>query len=179
MLLLLSWIGTSLGAAEGTGVSVSAREKRAVRIAHRTEAIARRASAALPPPLEIDSREAELIARTLYGECRSCAAIEQAAVAWCILNRADAYQLSVEQVVTAPGQFQGYAAGNPVPEDLYAMAADVLARRAREARGETDVGRVLPADYLWFYGDGRHNYFRNRYAGGAVWDWSLPSPYII
>lgn len=43
--------------------------------------------------------------------------------------------------------------------------------------GETDTGRVLPSDYLWFSGDGKHNYFRNAYKGGETWDWSLPSPY--
>lgn len=48
---------------------------------------------------------------------------------------------------------------------------DVLAKMVwGEARG-------VPSDYLWFSGDGKHNYFRNAYKGGETWDWSLPSPY--
>ena len=47
----------------------------------------------------------------------------------------------------------------------------------RKKMGETNTGRVLPSDYLWFSGDGKHNYFRNAYKGGETWDWSLPSPY--
>ena len=42
---------------------------------------------------------------------------------------------------------------------------------------QVEVGRVLPADYLWFSGDGKRNHFRNAYRGGDRWDWSLPSPY--
>ena len=45
------------------------------------------------------------------------------------------------------------------------------------AHGQVEVGRVLPADYLWFSGDSKRNHFRNAYKGGTVWDWSLPSPY--
>ncbi len=176
-LLVLAWIGTCLGAVEIAEGTVRARDKNAVRVSQSLRAIAVQAAEAVPPPPSIDSRDAELIAKTLYGECRSCASVEQAAVAWCILNRADTYHMSVEQVVTAPSQFMGYSARNPVPEDLYAIAADVLERHAREAIGETDVGRVLPEDYLWFYGDGRHNHFRNRYVGGSTWNWSLPNPY--
>ena len=39
------------------------------------------------------------------------------------------------------------------------------------------AGRVLPKEYLFFGGDGTHNYFRTKWDGGTVWDWSLPSPY--
>lgn len=46
-----------------------------------------------------------------------------------------------------------------------------------EREGQVEVGRVLPADYLWFSGDGKRNHFRNAYRGGDRWDWSLPSPY--
>ena len=40
------------------------------------------------------------------------------------------------------------------------------------------MGRTIPADYLYFEGDGKENYFRKEYQGdGAMWDWSLPDPY--
>ena len=39
------------------------------------------------------------------------------------------------------------------------------------------LGRVLPREYLFFTGDGKHNHFRTEWDGGQVWDWSLQSPY--
>lgn len=133
------------------------------------------------PPITIDPYEAELIAKTLYGEARGCSTTEQAAVVWCILSRVDAtgYGMgrSVEHVITFPNQFLGYSANNPVLPELYDLAVDVLTRWEREKLGETDVGRVLPREFMWFAGDSRHNYFRDAYIYGQTWDWSLSSPY--
>ena len=133
------------------------------------------------PEIVIDENEATLIAKTLWGECRGCSLTEQAAVVWCILNRVDAdghaMGNSVEHVVTFPNQFLGYNENHPVTDELYALAVDVLTRWQLEKLGEEDVGRVLPADYMWFHGDGQHNHFRNKYQNGTRWDWSLPSPY--
>jgi len=41
-----------------------------------------------------------------------------------------------------------------------------LTRWYAEREGQVEVGRVLPADYLWFSGDGERNHFRNAYRGG-------------
>jgi hypothetical protein len=59
------------------------------------------------------------------------------------------------------------------------MAVDVLTRWEREKLGEADVGRVLPADYLWFGANKSYtlNVFRNAFTGGDRWDWSYPDPY--
>lgn len=131
-----------------------------------------------PVPELATDYEVELIARTIWGEAGGCAnADHRAAVAWCILNRADAWGQSIEEVVTAAGQFHGYIRWGECPEEHMALAADVVERWEREHNGEEDVGRVLPADFLWFYGDGRHNYFRNSFSGGWTWDWSSASPY--
>lgn len=131
-----------------------------------------------PAEPEVSAYDASLIARTLYGECRGCSQMEQAAVAWCILNRTDDTAQSVEQIVSSPGQFMGYSPANPVEDALYALAEDVLRRHALEKQGQQDVGRVLPKEYRWFSGDGRHNYFRDSYSGGTIWDWRLPDPYF-
>lgn len=123
-------------------------------------------------------QEVIILAQMLYGECRGVKSrTEQAACVWCVLNRCDAYGKTVVEVVTAPMQFQGYNPNHPVWNDLVALSEDVLSRWYREKDGEESVGRVLPADYLWFTGDGKRNHFRNEYKGGEVWDWSLPSPY--
>jgi hypothetical protein len=131
------------------------------------------------PEIIIDPYEAELIAKTLYGEYRGPDKLQQAGVAWCIVNRCDAWGETVETVVTAPNQFLGYRASNPVEPYLYDMAVDVLTRWEREKLGETDVGRVLPADYLWFGANKSYtkNIFRNAFTGGDRWDWAMPNPY--
>lgn len=127
------------------------------------------------------TRQAEYIAKTIYGEALVCSTTERAAVAWCILNRVDSddsyYPDDIIGVIVQPGQFHGYDAEHPVLPELQELALDVIDRWQREKDGETDTGRVLPQDYLFFSGDGRHNYFRTDWRGGASWDWSLPNPY--
>jgi hypothetical protein len=125
--------------------------------------------------------DAELLAKMLYGECGGVESdMEKAACAWVVLNRVDAegYPDTARGVVEAKGQFVGYRAGNPVRDDLLALAEDVLGRWEREKAGEESAGRVLPAGFLWFSGDGKRNRFRDWYRGGnGYWDWSLPDPY--
>ena len=126
-----------------------------------------------------DQEDVDALAKTLWGECRGVPSkMEQAAVAWCVLNRLDAgYADTVLGVVAAPGQFVGYSPYHPVTDELAELAADVLERHWREQQGETDVGRVLPAEYLWFSGRDGRNWFRPAYRSSDYWDWSLPDPY--
>ena len=63
------------------------------------------------------------------------------------------------------------------PAELEELALDVIERWLDEKDGEAEVGRVLPREYLFFTGDGKHNHFRTEWDGGQVWDWSLQSPY--
>ena len=124
---------------------------------------------------------AAYIAKAVYGEAMVCGTTERAAVVWCILNRADdardATPAGVIAVVTKPYQFHGYAADHPLLPELEELALDVIERWLDEKDGETEVGRVLPREYLFFTGDGEHNHFRTEWDGGQVWDWSLQSPY--
>lgn len=102
-----------------------------------------------------------------------------AAVVWCVLNRVDAegWPDTVAEVVTQPHQFAGYSPDYPATEEFKAIAADVLIRWEREKREGGEVGRVLPAEYVFFTGDGEVNHFRTEYEGGMFWDWSLKNPY--
>ncbi len=131
-----------------------------------------------PPEQIYTDADAAIIAKILYSECGSIQSdTEKACVAWVVLNRVDAgYGETIEIVGTAPSQF-GYMANTPIKDNLIDLSYDVLARWAKERNGETDVGRVLPKDYLWYSGDGAHNYFRNAYIGGTQWNYSLVSPY--
>lgn len=131
------------------------------------------------PDTALDPAEIELIARTIWGEAEGVVSqAEQAAVAWCVLNRVDASGQTIEQVVTAPNQFLGYyRVKGEVPDRFWRLACDVLNRWNAEKRGTKNVGRVLPADYLYFIGDGERNYFSKEWKATDYWGWTLKSPY--
>ena len=123
------------------------------------------------------------LAKMVWGEARGCSTTEQAAVIWCVLNRFDsddpfyANCRTIYDIVVQEGQFHGYDPSYPVEADILALVEDVLARWEAERYCIGDVGRVLPAEYLYFSGDGEHNYFRDQYDGGNTWRWTLDSPY--
>lgn len=138
------------------------------------------------PPMHYTEVDAVILAKLLWEECRGVKGIycgvsakaRQAGVAWTVLNRLDKgnYGSSLLDVVTAPNQY-AYNPQAPVDEDLLWLANDVLSRWNREQNGETNVGRTIPAEYLYFYGDGQENHFRIGYKDKVNWNWSLPDPY--
>jgi len=105
--------------------------------------------------------------------------MEQAAVVWCVLNRVDdgGWGDTIEDVVTAPEQFHGYDEGHPVDGHLLWIACDVLSRWEAERLGHTEVGRVLPREYLYFASRNKRNRFRKEYGSRDHWEWSLRDPY--
>lgn len=128
--------------------------------------------------VEPDTYIVDLMARTIYAEARGCSTMEQAAVAWCVLNRVDAGYGDIEAVLTAPHQFASWS--GEIEQEQLDIAADVLIRWEREKAGEADVGRVLPSEYLWFTGRAGHNWFRDTYEGdGSYWDWNCNNPYGV
>ena len=123
--------------------------------------------------------DASLIAKLLYRECRGVASTtEKAAVAWVVMNRVDDenYPNTVREVIMQRNQFASIKR-TPVDPELYELAEDVLRRYTWEQMGFTDVGRVIPEDYLWFAGKNGKNTFRNRFSTSRRWDFSLESPY--
>ena len=95
------------------------------------------------------------------------------------MNRYDAGQFgdTLAAVLSAPYQF-AYSPETEVTTEMLDLASDVVSRWWAEKQGESDVGRTLPADYYFFHGDGRENYFRKDYLdSGVYWDWSLADPY--
>lgn len=125
-----------------------------------------------------DPNDVAMIAQVIYAEARGLSVTEKEAVAWCILNRVDApgYGDTIREVVTAPYQF-AFSWDAPIIPELYYLAEGVLYRHHAEQTGEGDVGRVLPAEYCYFWGDGKHNYFRTTNNEQIYFDWTLPSPY--
>lgn len=127
--------------------------------------------------------DAEYLAKMAYGESRGVPvlnsqfgvrsnAYQNACTMWTVLNRVDAEWGTIEEVVTAKNQFVGYKSSNPVDPDLLDLAFNIL--------GDWSVGketlRTLPKEYLYFRGDGKHNYFRTQ--NGEMYDWHLPDPFV-
>ena len=133
-----------------------------------------------PEKLVWSQAEVEAIAKTVYGEAMVTGSDkEMSAVVWCILNRVDSpvYPDSIIEVITQHKQLHGYHEENPMDAGIEALVLDVLGRWEAEKQGQENVGRTLPAEYLFFWGDGWHNYFTTEFQGGDEWDWSLPNPY--
>lgn len=129
---------------------------------------------------EDDARltDIELIGRTIWGEAGGVESeAERAAVAWCILNRVDAWDMTIEDVVTAPHQFYGYRTDGTCPQEHLDLAEDVLSRWESEKLGTCASGRTLPAGYLYFTGDGSRNHFTKEWGSSETWTWVLPNPY--
>lgn len=63
------------------------------------------------------------------------------------------------------------------PEWWLSLPADVLTRYRAERDGEENVGRVLPAEYCFFTGDGRRNHFTMKWKSTDCFGWTLESPY--
>lgn len=127
-----------------------------------------------------DAAEVAALAKMVYGEARGIRSdAEKAACIWCVLNRVDdpRFPDTVIEVVSAPYQFAGYSPFHPVTPELEALAADVLTRYHAEKNGQQDAGRTLPADYLFFTGDGKRNHFTKEWNGEETYQWTLPSPY--
>lgn len=145
--------------------------------------------AAAEPPKHYTDADAVALAQMAWGECRGVGRLlaagsdvspkcQQAAAMWVALNRYDAgFEDSIIGVVSARKQFVGYDPEHPVDAELLALSYDVLERWNAEKNGDDAVGRVLPADYFWFHGDGKHNHFQNEYRSGRSYTWELPDIY--
>lgn len=116
--------------------------------------------------LDAHYSDAVMMAKTMYGEAKGIGdKRELSMIAWTILNRVDSgiFGGNISAVITSRSQF-AYRSNAPTVNqkgvDLLALSQDVLSRWYREKQGETEVGRTLPPGYCFYYGDGRHNYFR-------------------
>ena len=107
-----------------------------------------------PEPWEPDPADVALVSRTIWGETRGCPYDEQWAQGCCIVNRVDdpRWPNTIEAVVTAPDQFQGYSPNNP-EEPFHDMAREVL---IAWHNGDTGV----PKDMCFCEGRNGHQIFR-------------------
>lgn len=125
-----------------------------------------------------DEDKAVALAQLMWAEARGCSKREQSLIAWTVLNRVDAGYDGMSDfwsILTAPYQF-AYYSGSPYEEYEYRIAVDVLQRWAAEKDGVEDSGRTLPKGYLYYYGDGVHNYFGMNGFSNELW-FGLEDPY--
>lgn len=122
----------------------------------------------------VSEEEVNMLAKTVWGEARGLDEYERSLVIWCILNRFDngKFGSSIKEIITKPYQFQGYKESFPIDEDILRLCKDVIYRWENSLEG-----RTLPAEYSYFYGDEKHNYYTTDYKGGTTYDFSLPNPY--
>ena len=118
-----------------------------------------------PEPIIVPYTELEvdMVCQTVWGEARGCSPEEWALVVGCICNRADVFGKSIADVVSAPYQFQGYSPHNPVTEEIKAVVLETLDAWANGAEAPVCEPYATSSDYLYFYGDGEHNWFREEY----------------
>lgn len=126
--------------------------------------------------------EIEMMAQVLHHKARGVdSEMERAAVIWCILNRVQSplYEDTVKDVLVHENQFSAYDPELEVRSSLCRLVEDVVERWHREMKGEGNVGRVLPEEYLYFRADEHyeHNEFFIKPNGADPWDWSLFNPY--
>ena len=107
--------------------------------------------------------EAALLA---WGEYSGTDYAQRTAPIWCACNRADAWGLTLEEVMHSDA-FHGLLTDREVPEEWYDLARETLARWELEKMGYIDVGRTLPSEYLYFSGNGVVNVYRTEYIGGV------------
>jgi hypothetical protein len=73
-------------------------------------------------------REAEYVAKVIYGTAQNHADSDKKAVVWCILNRVEhhSHPNSIIDVCEQPKQWMGYSSDNPVLADIYDLALEEL-----------------------------------------------------
>jgi len=130
---------------------------------------------------QLVSLEEELImlAKIIYREGRGLSSTqEKASIVWCVLNRVDSkdFDNTIKKVITARRQF-AWRPNTPVKNEFYVLAQDVVTRWLLEKEGCSQVGRVLPENYLFFASHKKRNRYRQGYSSKKYWDWSLPNPY--
>ena len=122
----------------------------------------------------------ECLAKIIWVEGGGESLEFQSAVAWTVFNHLDRgdWGSTLTDVITYPGHFawDKYA---PVNDLQFKLATDIFMRWALEKAGYLDVGRTLPADFIYFWANSKGECRFNTVYGvkDGAWDWSLPSPY--
>ena len=113
--------------------------------------------------------EAEHIAKVLYGTAQHHSTDGQRAVVWCILNRVEhaSYPNTVIEVCEQPQQWMGYSEDNPVVEELYNVALDVL------KTWYNDGHRPVSPDYIYLSWSSNEIILRDKFEEKGAHYWRI------
>ena len=106
--------------------------------------------------------DVDMVAKTVWGEARGCTPDEWRLVAWTILQRIDdpRWPDTFAAVIMEPNQFSGYHGANPVDDGIREVCFAAIQDWAHGAEPPTHSTYAPTAPYLFFDGDGQHNWFR-------------------
>lgn len=119
--------------------------------------------------LRYQEYEAQMVAQTVWGEIRGGTEDEWRLVVWCICNRVDSQhsafknQNTIEEVITARGQFHGYSSSNPIDEAIMKVVLEELYKWSAGEEAPIIEPYATTSNYLFFYGDGVHNWYREEW----------------
>ena len=114
------------------------------------------------PPRRWTYYDVNVLSRMVWGEGRGVTRNEQKLIVWTALNRLEngRYGRSIVAVVRAPRQFHGYSPRFPVTQEIRTMVIEVLEAWDRGEQAKVYPPFAVTPNYLYFHGDGRHNWFR-------------------
>jgi hypothetical protein len=130
--------------------------------------------------------EVDRVTKMMPGEFNGTSITERAQPVWCALNRIDSNEPDFRNIKTLTqaithGMFHGYYSSNSVLPEYKALAIDVITRWINEKLGFENVGRVLPPEFTFFSGTGKHNIYRTMYHSRnpecKFYNGGPPSPY--
>lgn len=114
---------------------------------------------------EYTSAEADMLAKLVYREAGICSEDEQRLIVWTVFQRVDSTDHdfrnmnTISDVVTAPHQF-AYDETAPIKDDIRRLCEAELEKWATGGTPPTVEPYAPTLPYLYFEGDGHHNWFR-------------------
>lgn len=104
-----------------------------------------------------------MLAILVKHEADVCSVEEQKLVAWVPLNRARARNQSIYEVLTDRGQFMSSYEGYSVDPTFRNLCEKCLTAWERGEEAPVFAPYATSSNYQFYYGDGRHNWFREVY----------------
>lgn len=114
---------------------------------------------------EYTDADVDMLAKLVYSEAGICASVEQRLIVWTVFQRVDSTDPdfhnmnTIAEVVTEPHQF-AYDETAPIKDDIRRMCEEELEKWVIGEAPPTVTPYAPSLPYLFFEGDGYHNWFR-------------------
>jgi len=106
-----------------------------------------------------------MLAKTVWGEARGCTTDEQRLVIWTVFQRVDSglFPDTISEVIAQPKQFVGYDEAHPVSAEITALCYEEYDKWQNGEQPPIYEPYAKTTPYLFFEGDGRHNWYRGEW----------------